>query len=78
MGIYKARLVVKGYLQTSGIDYGETYSPVIKLASVRVVLTIIATQEQSIKQLDVSNTFLHGTLHNDVYISQPQVYVDPH
>lgn len=46
---YKARLVAKGYLQTPGIDYGETYSPVIKPSSTRIVLTIDVTQNWSIK-----------------------------
>lgn len=69
--------MAKGYLQTAGIDYGETYSPVIKTTSIRVVLTIAVTWGWPIKQLDVSNAFLHGTLHDDVYVSQLQGFVDP-
>lgn len=69
--------MAKGYLQIASIDYGETYSPVIKTTSIRVVLTIIVTWGWPIKQLDVSNAFLHGTLHDDVYVSQLQGFVDP-
>lgn len=68
--------MAKGYLQTPSIDYGETYSPVIKPSTIRVFLTLVVTWKWPIRQLDVSNAFLHGTLKKDVYNAQPQGYVD--
>lgn len=73
---YKACLVAKGYLQQSSLDYGETFNPVIKLSFIRVVLTIVVTRNCPLKQLGVSNTVLHDTLTEDVFITQPQGYVD--
>lgn len=74
---YKAWLVTKGYLQALGIDYGETYSPIIKPTSIQVVLTLALIHNWPIRQLDGSNAFLHGTLKEEVYITQPQGYVNP-
>ena len=59
---YKARLVVRGYLQQYGLDYEETFSPVLKLAIVRLILALVVNQNWELRQLDVSNTFLHGFL----------------
>ena len=64
---YKARWVVRGFNQQFGIDYSDTFSPVIKPATVRVVLSIAVSSSWPIHQLDVKNAFLHGNLSETVY-----------
>jgi hypothetical protein len=59
---YKARLVTKGYAQTYGINYEETYSPIAKMTIVRVIIIMAATKGWSLHQMDVKNAFLHGDL----------------
>nr|ADB85383.1 putative retrotransposon protein [Phyllostachys edulis] len=73
---YKARWVLRGFTQRPGIDFGETFSPVVKPATIRTVLTIAHSQEWSIHQLDVKNAFPHGTLTETVYCVQPSGFVD--
>jgi hypothetical protein len=74
---YKAHLVAKGNHQQAGLDFDETFSPVVKLAIVRIVLSLAAQNKWSLRQLDVSNAFLHGSLKEHVYMQQPQGFVDP-
>ncbi len=59
---YKGRLVTKGYAQTYGIDYEETYNLVVKLTTIRAIITMAVTKGWSLHQMDVNNVFLHGDL----------------
>jgi hypothetical protein len=73
---YKARWVLRGFTQRPGINFDETFSPVVKPATVHVVLTLALSKDWPIHQMDVKNAFLHGTLSETVYCQQPSGFVD--
>ena len=74
---FKARLVAKGFEQKCGLDYTEAFSPVIKPSTTRILLSLVVRFEWNIRQLDVSNAFLHGKLSENVFMEQPRGFVDP-
>ena len=69
--------MAKGFNQVDGIDFSKTFSLVIKLASICLVLTVAIVKGWNIRQLDVKNAFLHGSLSTPIYMQQPPRYIDP-
>ena len=69
---YKARLVAKGYSQLYGIDFTETFAPVVRFSSLRAILAIAAAADYEIHQMDVKTAFLNGDLDEDIYMEQPE------
>ncbi|KAJ7964415.1 Retrovirus-related pol polyprotein from transposon tnt 1-94 [Quillaja saponaria] len=71
----KARLVVKGYTQVYDVDYSKTFSPIAKIASVKVFISLASIFDWRLHQLDIKNAFLHGDLDKEVFIEQPPGFV---
>ncbi|GKD62927.1 retrotransposon protein, putative, ty1-copia subclass, partial [Tanacetum coccineum] len=75
--IFKARLVAKGFTQTYGVDYEETFSPVADIRAIRILIAIAAYYDYEIWQMDVKTAFLNGHLAEEVYMEQPEGFVNP-
>jgi hypothetical protein len=73
----KARLVAQGYTQVEGIDFDETFAPVARLESIRVLLAIACHLGFKLYQMDVKSAFLNGLLQEEVYVEQPKGFQDP-
>ena len=74
---YKARLVIKGYRQKEGLDYFDTYSPVTRITSIRMIIAIAALRDLEIHQMDVKTAFLNGDLNEEIYMEQPEGFSAP-
>ena len=74
----KSRLVAQGYTQVEGIDFDETFAPVARLESIRILLVIATHLNFKLYQMDAKSAFLNGMLQEEVYVEQPKGFVDPH
>jgi transposase InsO family protein len=74
---YKARFVVQGFSQTKGVDYFETFAPVVSLTTVRMVIALAATNHWPLTQMDVETAFLNALVSEDIYVRQAPGFIDP-
>jgi hypothetical protein len=72
---FKARLVVNGFMQREGIDYNETFSPVLCKDSFRIIMTLVAHYDLELHQMNVKTTFLNCDLYENVYMAQPKGFI---
>lgn len=73
---YKARLVAKGFTQHEGIDYHETFAPVTKLTSIRLIFKLAMIEKMQIRQIDIKTAFLNGKIEEDLFMMQPEGFDD--
>ncbi|GKB40155.1 zinc finger, CCHC-type containing protein [Tanacetum coccineum] len=74
---FKARLVIQGFRQKSGIDYFDTYAPVARISTIRLLIAMASIHNLIIHQMDVKTAFLNGDLEEEVYMNQPQGFIMP-
>ena len=74
----KSRLVAQGYTQVEGIDFDESFAPVARLESIRILLSIACIMNFKLYQMDVKSAFLNGFLNEEVFVDQPKGFQDPH
>jgi hypothetical protein len=72
---YKSRIVTKGFQQVYGIDYDETFTPVAKMDCIRMTLSIVVAKGWEFHHMDVKNSFLHDDLSEEIYMEQPQGFM---
>jgi hypothetical protein len=72
---YKATLVAKGYTKKEGEDFFDTYSPIARLTTIRVLLSLTASHGLLVHQIDVKTTFLNGELKEEIYMTQPNGFI---
>ena len=72
---YKARLVAKGFTQKKGIDYFDTYSPVSRITTIRILIALASIHNLVVHQMDVKTTFLNGDLDEEIYMEQPEGFI---
>ena len=68
--------MAKGFKQKKGVDFDEIFSPVVKMTTLCIVLALVAKEDMELVQLDVKTTFLHGDLHDEIYMQQPKGFVE--
>jgi hypothetical protein len=73
---HKAQLVAKGFKQQFGVDYDDTFSPVVKPTTIHILLSLAVAKGWNLHQIDIQNAFLHGFLNGDVYMHQPPGFID--
>ncbi|KAG9446382.1 hypothetical protein H6P81_012510 [Aristolochia fimbriata] len=73
----KARLVAQGYTQVEGVDFDETFAPVARLESIRLLISVASVLQLKLHQMDVKSEFLNGYLSEEVYVEQPKGFSDP-
>ena len=74
----KARIVAQRYFQMEGVDYDETFALIARMESIRILLALACHLKFKLYQMDVKTTFLNGFLKEDVYVTQPKGFIDPH